>query len=166
MYLKLAEIYLFQEPKIPRPNYVLRFCVLSGLSGTSFTGYPLPDVAAGINLKNQVPPIIMVVFGCFWNQLFRNHFQGQIFKKDLFGKESATGRNLRKRMSGSVEVDIIEIRYNCSSFNSCGYSLWILLFFDRRIQNYWQKLFQLRAFALPYKAQTLIFTLYRRIKTS
>ena len=27
----------------------------SGLSGTSFTGYPLPDVAAaGINLKNQV----------------------------------------------------------------------------------------------------------------
>jgi len=52
-----------------------------GLSGTSFTGYPLPDVAAGINLKNQ----------------------GQIFKKDLFGKESATGRNLRKRMSGSAE---------------------------------------------------------------
>merc|ERR1719357_1033170 len=52
-----------------------------GLSGASFTGYPLPDVAAGINLKNQ----------------------GQIFKKDLFGKESATGRNLRKRMSGSVE---------------------------------------------------------------
>ena len=65
MYLKLAEIYLFQEPKIPRPNYVLRFCLLSGLSGTSFTGYPLPDVAAGINLKNQVPPLVMVLFGCF-----------------------------------------------------------------------------------------------------
>ena len=27
---------------------------MAGLSGTSFTGYPLPDVAAGINLKNQV----------------------------------------------------------------------------------------------------------------
>ena len=59
MYLKLAEIYLFQEPNIP--NYFLRFCLLSGLSGTSFTGYPLPDVAAGINLKNQVPPIIKVL---------------------------------------------------------------------------------------------------------
>ena len=108
MYLKLAEIYLFQEPKIPRSNYVLRFCLLSGLSGTSFTGYPLPDVAAGINLKNHVPPTIMVLFGCCWNQIFRTHFQGQIFKKDLFGKESATGRNLRKRMSGSAEVDSIK----------------------------------------------------------
>ena len=76
---------------------------MAGLSGTSFTGYPLPDVAAGINLKNQVT---------HWIELCQHwkvgsalkHLQGQIFKKDLFGKESAAGRNLRKRMSGTAEV--------------------------------------------------------------
>ena len=48
--------------------------------------------------------------GCFWMFLKSPFctFQGQIFKKDLFGKESATGRNLRKRMSGSAEVDSIK----------------------------------------------------------
>ena len=70
---------------------------MPGLSGASFTGYPLPDVAAGINLKNQVK---------HWIELCQRwkHLQGQIFKKDLFGKESAAGRNLRKRMSGTAEV--------------------------------------------------------------
>ena len=68
----------------------------AGLSGTSFTGYPLPDVAAGINLKNQVTDFVFL-------SILKN-LQGQIFKKDLFGKESAAGRNLRKRMSGTAEV--------------------------------------------------------------
>ena len=36
-----------------RPTTCWNF-LMAGLSGTSFTGYPLPDVAAGINLKNQV----------------------------------------------------------------------------------------------------------------
>ena len=39
------------------PRWKANHCwnvLTAGLSGTSFTGYPLPDVAAGINLKNQV----------------------------------------------------------------------------------------------------------------
>ena len=71
---------------------------MAGLSGASFTGYPLPDVAAGINLKNQVLNID------FYFELLTQNLQGQIFKKDLFGKESGAGKNLRKRMSGTAEV--------------------------------------------------------------
>ena len=77
--------------------------LMAGLSGTSFTGYPLPDVAAGINLKNQVKHWIELCQRWKVGSALK-HLQGQIFKKDLFGKESAAGRNLRKRMSGTAEV--------------------------------------------------------------
>jgi len=52
-----------------------------GLPGSKYAGYPLPDVAAGINNKNQ---------------------GSHISRKDLFSKDSTT-RNLRKRMSGTCD---------------------------------------------------------------
>ena len=89
---------------------------MPGLSGASFTGYPLPDVAAGINLKNQVTHWIELCQRWKVGSALK-HLQGQIFKKDLFGKESAAGRNLRKRMSGTAEVLLKKI-FLCKNMNT------------------------------------------------
>jgi len=57
-----------------------------GMSGgRKFSGYPLPDVAAGINNKNQ----------------FTQQTGSHISRKDIFSKESSL--NLRKRLSGNSE---------------------------------------------------------------
>ena len=132
MYLKLAEIYLFQEPKIPRPNYVLRFCLLSGLSGTSFTGYPLPDVAAGINLKNQVPPIIMVVIEIkFLEITFRVKFS----RRTCLAKKAQQGETSASECQAVLRLTALRIRYTCFILQF----LWLHFtkkIFDRRIQSY------------------------------
>jgi len=52
--------------------------------GGKHAGYPLPDVAAGINNKNQ----------------FGKQTGSHISRKDIFGKDA---RNLRKRLSGTSE---------------------------------------------------------------
>jgi len=53
--------------------------------GGKYSGYPLPDVAAGINNKNQ----------------FGQQSGSHISRKDIFSKDSS--RNLRKRLSGNSE---------------------------------------------------------------
>ena len=113
MYQNLLKYtYLCQEPKIPKPSYCLRFFFLSGLSGTSFTGYPLPDVAAGINLKNQVLPIIMVVFGCFWNHLFAP-FRVKFSRRTCLAKKAQQDETSASECQAVLRLTALRIRYTC-----------------------------------------------------